>query len=101
MKGTAPLLPRPIPALVLASLLLAACAAPAPAPASDVAMSAVSASELPPIPICRDEMSAYVELTKLAKQHGDDWVVFEPAVEAMKQQILDCLDDNGVPLHAL
>jgi hypothetical protein len=48
-------------------------------------------------------MRAYVEITKLAKLHGEGWMVYEPAVDALKQQILDCLDDktgNGA-FHAL
>jgi hypothetical protein len=78
-----------IPAL--AAAVLAGCAA---GEATRSASISVAASELPSIPICRDEMRAYVELTKLAKLHGDGWVVFEPAVDALRQQILDCLDDK-------
>jgi hypothetical protein len=78
--------------LALAATALAGCAAGDDATRAPIA---VSTSELPSIPICRDEMRAYVELTKLAKLHGEGWVVFEPAVDAMKQQILDCLDDKS------
>lgn len=77
---------------VLASAL-AACAAGSDA-TRGTALS-VSSSDLPSIPICREEMRAYVELTRLAKLHGEGWVVFEPAVDALKQQILDCLDDKS------
>jgi hypothetical protein len=79
--------------LLLGALALAGCAAIGGG--KDAAMLSVSASDLPPVPFCRDEMRAYVELTRLAKLHGDDWAVFEPAVDALKQQILDCIDDNG------
>jgi hypothetical protein len=84
-------------ALRLAPLALAAAALAGCAAGNDATRSApiaASSSELPSIPICRDEMRAYVELTKLAKQHGDGWAVFEPAVDALKQQILDCIEDK-------
>ena len=86
------------PILTLAGLL-AACA-PA-APTTEAAPPAIAASDIPPIPICRDEMRAYVELARLAKQHGDGWVVFEPAVDALKQQIMDCIDDNRAQFRGL
>ena len=80
-----------LPLLVTATLL-AACA---PAPRGSEAAPPVDATaDLPPIPICRDEMRAFVELARLAKLHGDGWVVFEPAVDALKQQIIDCIDEN-------
>lgn len=79
--------------LVLSGLPLAACVAGKDPPRQ--AVLSVSSKDLPPIPICRNEMLAYVELTRLAKLHGDDWDVFAPAVDAMKQQILDCLDDHS------
>jgi hypothetical protein len=84
----------PVPLLPLLTLagLLAACA-PGP-PANEAAAPTDTAAEIPPIPICRDEMRAFVELAHLAKQHGDGWVIFEPAVDALKQQIIDCIDEN-------
>ncbi len=87
----------PTIALVLA---LAACASP-PAGTSPDASLAAASSDLPPVPICRDEMVAYVELTRLAKQHGEGWTIFEPAVDALKQQILDCIDDSREQYRAL
>jgi hypothetical protein len=86
------------PVLALAALL-AACA-PA-APTSEAAPPVDTAADLPPIPICRDEMRAFVELAHLAKQHGDGWVVFEPAVDALKQQIIDCVDQNRARFRGL
>lgn len=85
---------RPVPLLPMLTLagLLAACA-PGP-PTSEAAAPTDTAAEIPPIPICRDEMRAFVELAHLAKQHGDGWVIFEPAVDALKQQIIDCIDEN-------
>ena len=87
-----------LPLLALAGLL-AACA-PA-TPAGEAAAPGDTAADLPPIPICRDEMRAYVELARFAKLHGDGWVVFEPAVDALKQQILDCIDDNRAQFRGL
>ena len=88
---------RPL-ALLLPLLTLAACA-PAP-PASETGPAVDTAAELPPIPVCRDEMRAFVELAHLAKQHGDGWVVFEPAVDALKQQIINCIDENRDRLNS-
>ena len=85
-------LPLRLALVALAAGALAACASGDATRATPIS---VSSSELPSIPICRDEMRAYVELTKLAKLHGEGWVFFEPAVEALKQQILDCLDDRS------
>ena len=85
--------------LALSGLALPGCAANRDA--TPRATISVSSSDLPPIPICRAEMRAYVELTRLAKLHGEGWVVFEPAVDALKQQILDCLDDKTGEFHAL
>jgi len=97
--------PDRTPALRLAALLalsalpLSACAGASDRPRQ--AVLSASSSDLPPIPICRDEMLAYVELTRLAKLHGNDWEIFSPAVDAMKQQILDCLDDHDNEIHML
>ena len=97
MSPERPLAPL-LPFLGLAGLL-AACA-PA-ATTSEAAAPIDSAADLPPIPICRDEMRAFVELAHLAKLHGDGWVVFEPAVDALKQQILDCIDENRAQFRGL
>ena len=92
---------RRLTPLVLAAWALAACAADG-AGTRKTALS-VSSGDLPSIPICREEMRAYVEITRLAKLHGEGWAVFEPAVEALKQQIIDCLDDKtgSGAFHAL
>jgi hypothetical protein len=86
------------PILVLAGLL-AACA-PA-ATTTEPGPPTVAAVDLPPIPICRDELRAYLELARLAKLHGDGWIVFEPAVDALKQQIINCIDDNRAQFRGL
>ncbi|HLJ63784.1 MAG TPA: hypothetical protein VKT70_06750 [Stellaceae bacterium] len=78
--------------LIIVSLmaLLAACARSG----ADVSTINVSPGEIPPLPVCRDEMRAFIEITKLAKIHGDNVAVFQPAVDAMKDQILDCVDEH-------
>lgn len=91
-------LPLLAPILALAGLL-AACAPPATT--TEAPPPTIAAADLPPIPICRDEMRAYVELARLAKQHGDGWVVFEPAFDALKQQIIDCIGDNRAHFRGL
>ena len=43
---------------------------------------------------CDAEMRAFVAVTRLARQHGEDWTLFEPAIEAMKEQVVDCVQDG-------
>jgi hypothetical protein len=50
---------------------------------------------------CDAELRAFVAISRLAKQHGDDWTVFEPAIEAMKDQILDCVQDSYGGLQSI
>ena len=45
-------------------------------------------------PACEAEFKAFMALAKLAKQAGDNWHIYEPALEALQDQILDCVDDN-------
>jgi hypothetical protein len=87
------------PLALFLSLALAACTAAQtedpPAPAAD------TDAELPPIPFCRDQMTAYVELVRLARAQGEGWIVFAPALDALKQQILDCVGDSAAQFHEL
>jgi len=55
---------------------------------------AKSVAKLPRFPACEGEIKAFVALTTLAKQLGDNWHVYEPALEAMQDQILDCVEDS-------
>jgi hypothetical protein len=89
----------PLPPILLLASLLAACA-PA-ATTTETGLPTAAAADLPPIPICRDELRAYLELARLAKLHGDGWIVFEPAVDALKQQIINCIDDNRAQFRGL
>jgi hypothetical protein len=53
-----------------------------------------SVAKLPRIPACENEIKAFVALTRLARQLGDNWRIYEPALEAMQDQILDCVEDS-------
>jgi hypothetical protein len=90
MRLSAPLLLLPLLALP------AGCASGVPADPPGITESA-----LPPIPYCRDEMVAYVELTRLARSHGDGWTVFAPAIDALQQRVVDCVDDAAERFHLL
>jgi hypothetical protein len=39
-------------------------------------------------------MAAFVEVNQLARTHGNEWVIFAPAITAMKRQILECVADD-------
>jgi hypothetical protein len=82
------------PALFLAFALCACAGAEVDDPPS-------AATELPPIPFCRDEMIAYVQLIRLARAQGDGWTVFAPAMTALRQQIVDCVEDADARFHPL
>jgi hypothetical protein len=74
--------------LVGALLALAACA-------GDPAGGAWPVSSSAPRPTaCDEEMRAFVAVSQLAKKYHGDWRLFEPAIEAMRDQILDCVDDS-------
>lgn len=82
--------------LLAALVFLAGCAAePTPAPPS------ADEAALPPIPFCRDEMAAFVELAHLARAHGEGWTVFKPAIDALQRRIVDCVDDTSTRLREL
>jgi hypothetical protein len=72
-----------------ALLALAACAGE---PAGDA--WPVSSSSAPRPTACDEEMRAFVAVSQLAKKYHGDWRLFEPAIEAMRDQILDCVDDS-------
>ena len=57
----------------------------------DDALTAAGAGRYP---ACEAEFKAFMALAKLAKQAGDNWHIYEPALEALQDQILDCVDDN-------
>jgi hypothetical protein len=76
--------------LVGALLALAACAGE---PTGD-AWPATASSAAPRPTACDEEMRAFVAVSQLAKKYRGDWRLFEPAIDAMRDQILDCVDDS-------
>lgn len=85
-------------ALLLVPLLALpiGCASHPPADPPSVAQAA-----LPPIPYCHDEMTAFVELNRFARAHGDGWTLFAPAIVALQQNVVNCVDDAAQRLHLL
>jgi hypothetical protein len=55
---------------------------------------AVDGAKLLRFPACESEIRAFVALTRLAKQAGDNWRIYEPALEALQDQIMDCVEDS-------
>jgi hypothetical protein len=61
----------------------------------------VDAAKLLRFPACESEIRAFVALTRLARQAGDNWRIYEPALEALQDQIMDCVEDsypNPIPI---
>jgi hypothetical protein len=77
----------------LAILLLTASACAGMGGGRDDALASLAA-KLPRFPACENEIRALVALTRLARQLGDNWRVYEPALEAMQDQVLDCVEDS-------
>jgi hypothetical protein len=50
-------------------------------------------------PACASEIRAFFALNKLVVQSGTDRDIYEPALQAMEDQMTDCVDDNYDP-HA-
>jgi hypothetical protein len=50
-------------------------------------------------PACASEIRAFFALNKLVVQSGADRDIYEPALQAMEDQMTDCVDDNYDP-HA-
>ena len=55
---------------------------------------ALDAAKLLRFPACESEIKAFVALTRLARQAGDNWRIYEPALEALQDQIMDCVEDS-------
>jgi hypothetical protein len=77
----------------LAILLLTVSACAGMGGGRDDALASLAA-KLPRFPACENEIRAFVALTRLARQLGDNWRVYEPALEAMQDQVLDCVEDS-------
>jgi hypothetical protein len=88
----------PLRCVVYAALALTttACATGS----KDEAFSA-EAAKLLRFPACESEIKAFVNLTRLARQAGDNWQIYQPALDALQDQIMDCVEDsypNPVPI---
>jgi hypothetical protein len=79
--------------IALAILLLTASACAGIGGGRDDTLASLAA-KLPRFPACENEIRAFVALTRLARQLGDNWRVYEPALEAMQDQVLDCVEDS-------
>ncbi|MBV9522800.1 MAG: hypothetical protein JO010_08405 [Alphaproteobacteria bacterium] len=55
---------------------------------------AAAVERLPRFPACDAEINALVALVRLARQLGSDWQVYEPALEVMQDQVIDCVQDS-------
>ena len=80
-----------LPRFLLLGILLLAVSACIHANSKDDGVTAASAGRYP---ACEAEIKAFMALAKLAKQAGENWHIYEPALQALKDQILDCVDDN-------
>jgi hypothetical protein len=78
--------------LVLSTVLALTASACATAGRDDTLP--VDAAKLLRFPACESEIKAFVALTRLAKQAGDNWRIYEPALEALQDQIMDCVEDS-------
>ena len=73
-------------------LALAGCAGLGSNP--EDAFNAAAAALPKRYPACADEIKAYVALTRLATQMTDTLDVLEPALEALRDQVMDCVTDS-------
>jgi hypothetical protein len=82
---------------------LAACAeSPLPPPPTTASGPSPPQSALQPtatrlFPECGDEIRAFLDLTRLARQYGDGWEVFEDAIGTLQEQLVDCINENYPP----
>jgi hypothetical protein len=74
--------------LVLLLPLLGACAAvpsePDPAPPASLKRFAA----------CDAELRAFIAVARMVRQQGENSTLYEPALQAMKDQILDCVEES-------
>jgi len=53
-----------------------------------------SVAKLPRFPALRERDQGFRRAYHVGEQLGDNWHVYEPALEAMQDQILDCVEDS-------
>lgn len=44
---------------------------------------------------CDEELRGFVVIARVARLQGDNWTIFEPALQAMKDQVLDCIEESN------
>jgi hypothetical protein len=86
---------RLVACLALLTPVLAACTAVPRDP------DPVIPSQLKKFAACDAEMRAFVTIAKLVRQQGDNWTIYEPALQAMREQILDCVEDSYTGSHPI
>src|SRR5476651_1976570 len=73
-------------------LALAGCAGLGSSPVD--AFNAAAATLPKRYPACADEIKAFVALTRLATQMTDTADVLQPALDALRDQVMDCVADS-------
>jgi hypothetical protein len=86
---------RLVACFVLAMPVLAGCASMPRDP------DPVIPSQLNRFSACDAEMRAFVTIARLVGQQGDNWSVYEPALQAMRDQIIDCVEDSYSGSHPI
>ena len=43
---------------------------------------------------CDAELKAFAAVARIARTQGDNWAIYDPALQALKDQILDCVDES-------
>ena len=79
--------------LALALLLLGSACASSTAP-SGADPFAAAIARLPRYPACSDEIDAFVAMVALAREAGEKWQIYEPALDALKDQLMDCVEES-------
>jgi hypothetical protein len=50
-------------------------------------------------PQCMRQMQAFIDITTLAKSYGRDWQLFDDAIDDLREQVLDCIEDARPPIQ--
>jgi hypothetical protein len=71
---------------------LTGCAGPSAS--SDAAFNAAAATLPKKYPACADEIKAFIAMTRLAAQTSGAADIFRPALDALRDQMMDCVADS-------
>jgi hypothetical protein len=50
-------------------------------------------------PQCVRQMQAFIDITTLAKSYGRDSQLFDDAIDDVREQVLDCIEDARPPIE--